>query len=381
MNIKDLINNYSKIKEARLHGRYITNQSIESCLKDLEFNYEVIGRSVEERPIYGIQLGQGKNRVLMWSQMHGNESTTTKSIFDFFKVLKYDKEFSDFILEKCTLYIIPILNPDGAYNYTRLNANKIDLNRDAQDLSQPESRVLNTIFEAFNPHFCFNLHGQRTIFGVGESGKSSSISFLAPAQDEERSITNNRKIAMTIVADMYSTLNEYLIGHIGRYDDAFNINCVGDTFQSKGIPTILFEAGHINGDYNREEVRKYILVAMLKALTSISKFNNKSCDYSTYNNILNNSKSFYDIIIRNALINSNDKHSVDIAIQYDEVLIDEKIEFIPRIKAIANLSSFYGHVEIEAGRKVVKSSSGSVLKVTNEIDFVLLNNEKIALKP
>ena len=241
--------------------------------------------------------------------------------------------------------------------YTRLNANEIDLNRDAQDLSQPESRVLNTIFKAFNPHFCFNLHGQRTIFGVGESGKSSSISFLAPAQDEERSITNNTKIAMSIISDMYSILNEYLVGHIGRYDDAFNINCVGDTFQSKGTPTILFEAGHINGDYNREEVRKYILISMLKALTSISEFNNRSFDYSTYNNIHNNSKSFYDIIIRNALIDSNNKQSADIAIQYDEILTNKNIEFIPRIKAISNLSAFFGHVEIEAGGKVVKSSS------------------------
>ena len=49
------------------------------------------------------------------------------------------------ILKACTLYIIPILNPDGAKAYTRLNANEVDLNRDAQDLSQPESKVLRAV--------------------------------------------------------------------------------------------------------------------------------------------------------------------------------------------------------------------------------------------
>jgi murein tripeptide amidase MpaA len=35
-----------------------------------------------------------------------------------------------------------MLNPDGAKTYTRENANKVDLNRDSQDLTQPESKIL-----------------------------------------------------------------------------------------------------------------------------------------------------------------------------------------------------------------------------------------------
>jgi hypothetical protein len=44
---------------------------------------------------------------------------------------------------------------------------------------------------------------------------------------------------------------------IGRFDDSFNLNCIGD-FSSNGSSTLLFEAGHFEGDYQRE-IRKYIL--------------------------------------------------------------------------------------------------------------------------
>ena len=53
---------------------------------------------------------------------------------------------------------------------------------------------------------------------------------------------------------------------IGRYDDGFNLNCVGDTFQNFGVPTLLYEAGHYANDYEREEVRRLMFIALLKGL-------------------------------------------------------------------------------------------------------------------
>src|SRR5690606_18803559 len=99
--------------------------------------------------------GDGPIKILMWSQMHGNESTTTKAVLDLINFLLEGSEMSNSILERCTIKIIPILNPDGALAYTRVNANGIDLNRDAQNLSQPESKVLRAVFEDFGPDYCF----------------------------------------------------------------------------------------------------------------------------------------------------------------------------------------------------------------------------------
>ena len=48
---------------------------------------------------------------------------------------------------------------------------------------------------------------------------------------------------MEVIQVMNSALQQYLPNQIGRYDDGYNDNCVGDYFQTQGTPTVLFEAG------------------------------------------------------------------------------------------------------------------------------------------
>jgi hypothetical protein len=381
MNIKRILRDYSSLKEPLLFGRYITNKDIEKCFKKLrKIKVEVIGNSVENRPIYGIKVGDGSIKILMWSQMHGNESTTTKALFDCLNLFESKNELSKNILENCTLYIIPILNPDGSQYYTRLNANKVDLNRDAQDLSQPESKVLRSKFNDFMPDYCLNLHGQRTIYGVGDTGKSASMSFLSPSQDEKRSITVNREKAMSIISSINEALQDLIPESIARYDDRFDLNCVGDTFQSLGIPTVLYEAGHVNNDYNREEIRESVFISLLTGLSVIANGIN-ILNAKDYFKIPENTKSFYDIIIRNAKIIPEDEMIVDIAIQYEEVLNNEKLIFKPKIEVISNLDEYFGHKEYDAEGEIIKSVDKIPLEVAREIDFVLIKNAKTALKP
>ena len=57
---------------------------------------------------------------------------------------------------------------------------------------------------------------------------------------------------------------------------------MGDTFQSLGVPTILFEAGHFPGDYQREKTRKFVFLALISGLQHIYEnviVNNKTEDY------------------------------------------------------------------------------------------------------
>ena len=174
-----LLNNLFKTyKESSLYGRYITLNNLTPLITKLpsRFKSEIIGQSVLGKDIYTITFGTGPKKVLLWSQMHGNESTTTKAAFDMINSFIEDDLSS--ILETCTIKLIPMLNPDGSEVYTRLNANQVDLNRDAQELTQPESRVLLDCYNAFNPDFCFNLHGQRTLFSAGETNNVATLSFL-----------------------------------------------------------------------------------------------------------------------------------------------------------------------------------------------------------
>ncbi|WP_303317720.1 M14 metallopeptidase family protein [Flavivirga abyssicola] len=382
MQVEEIKSLFLKHKETNLSHRYITNKHIEPLLNNLKeyIAMETIGKSVLNKPIYGFKVGEGKKRILMWSQMHGNESTTTKALFDLLNTLLVSDTSCKNILEACTLYIIPILNPDGAEAYMRINANKVDLNRDAQNLSQPESKILRATFESFKPHFCFNLHGQRTIFSTGNTNKSATVSFLAPAQDEACTITPNRKVAMEVISIMNNALQKVIPNQVGVYDDAFNLNCVGDTFQNENIPTILFEAGHYKDDYGREVTRELIYISYISSLNYIANNAVKGDDYKPYLEIPENEKCFFDVIIRNAKVSGHSNEKInDIAIQYQEKLIDNKIEFIPKIEKIENLDAFYGHKEINANGFEVLNIDNQLVEINYENVFVIINNEKIAL--
>jgi len=368
---------FKQHKENALCGRYITSKHIIPLLKEhsKKFKIQVVGQSVLKESIHSITIGSGKKKILMWSQMHGNESTTTKAIFDLLNFF-IDNQSADNILKECTLVIIPILNPDGATAYTRVNANAIDLNRDAQNLTQPESIVLNTVFNNFKPHYCFNLHGQRTIFSAGNSGNLASVSFLAPAQDIACTITDNRKIAMSIIVKMNTMLQVAIPNQVGIYDDTFNINCVGDTFQSYNVPTLLFEAGHCANDYEREEVRRLIFQSYVIAIKTIVHDQIDSKDYKDYLKMPQNRKLFFDIIIKNAKYKDEKR---DIAIQYHEQLIDGKIHFIPKVEKIENLDAFYAHKYIDANDSAVFDANYTPVELGSENDFVLINKAKYSL--
>ncbi len=340
-----------QFKEPKLFGRYITLKHIEPLLNNLNFNHSVsiIGKSVLNQPIYKCIIGNGSIKILMWSQMHGDESTTTKALFDFLNFLDSDVELALNFKAHFTLCFIPILNPDGALAYTRENANQIDLNRDSQNQSQPESIVLRTLYNDFKPDYCFNLHDQRSIYGAGESGKPAFVSFLAPAYNEECDYNANRLKAVSVINAINIEIQKEFSGCVGRFNDKFNIDCVGDTFQLLKTPTILFEAGHYGSDYARETPRKAIFTAFLVALNHIYENVIVSNDLIDYLRIPQNKVNFYDIICRNANINfDNSKKCVNFAIQYTELLIDEKIQFQAHLVKIDELENCFGHLEIDS---------------------------------
>ena len=369
---------FNKYKEKSLFGRYICNKHIEPLLKKIDpiFNVDTLGISVMDKPIVSITVGNGQKRILMWSQMHGNESTTTKAIFDLLNFLNSNEPEALKILENCLIKIIPILNPDGAESYTRINANEVDLNRDAQDLSQPESVILRELYLSFKPHYCYNLHGQRTIFSAGKVNKSATVSFLSPSQDNECTITENRKISMEIISVMNSHLQKLIPEQVGIYDDSHNINCVGDTFQSFGTPTILFEAGHFSGDYQREKTRELIFHSYLVSLLYIAENAVDGSKCGSYQEIPVNDKLFYDIILRNVEF---EEKVVDLAIQYQEILENEIIKFSPKIEKIGNLESFFGHKEIDVNYHQIFTHDYKPIYEGYENDFVMKKNEKILL--
>lgn len=376
MNLEELFNQY---KEQSIAGRYLTLDHIQPLLDKLNTNNQVkiIGHSVLNKPIYSYEIGTGETRIYLWSQMHGNESTTTKALFDFINVLNSKSEFANKLLSTFTFYAIPILNPDGAALYTRENANKIDLNRDSQNLTQPESNVLRSVFDTFKPHYCFNLHDQRTIFGAGDTGKPATVSFLSPSYNEERDINDNRLKAINLIAGINDVLQEYIPGQVGRFDDSFNINCIGDTFQFLGVPTILFEAGHFPDDYQREITRKFLFFSLISGFELLSENDLVDNRINDYLNISQNKVVFYDFMYKNIKINYDGIEIItNFVAQYKEELIENKIQFNAYIVEVGELENYFGHYEYDAQGADYSDDFDNIPKLNQKANFYLNKNVK-----
>ncbi len=365
----DYIALHKLYKANSLFGRYITLQQIEPLLQGLPVT--VVGKSVNNKSIYQLIAGTGSIRIFMWSQMHGNESTTTKALFDFLNFLFSNESEASKLLSRFTFCFLPMVNPDGAENYTRENANGIDLNRDSVDLSQPESQVLRDVFESFQPHFCYNLHDQRTIFGTSPE-HPATVSFLAPSYNESRDVNEVRLKAMNVIVAMNNELQQHIPNQVGRFDDGFNINCIGDSFTFAGVPTILFEAGHFQNDYYREFTRKMIFIALVSGLKHIYENDVVDNKIEDYLKIPQNRTCFYDFIYKNVKINYDGNEIItNFAAQYKEELNGNQIVFVAYINEIGDLQGKSGHFQYNAHKQLYSDGLNNFPEIGQKADFYL----------
>ena len=367
---------YTDNFEDRLIGRYITIKHILPLLDSYRniFNVSVAGFSEMGVEIPLVTLGKGAKKVLIWSQMHGNESTTTKALFDFFKYISVNNQQTAQLLSQYSFYVLPILNPDGAALYTRENANNIDLNRDSEDVSQSESRVLRSIFDSLQPHLCLNMHDQRSIFGI-DGPKPATLSFLAPSADALKTITPAREIAMELIVKMKNYIQAYHHNQIGRFDDTFNQNCVGDSFTSSGSPTILFEAGHYPNDYSREQSRSFVFYALIALFDLDTASQNNSLDYKEYFTIPENQKIYKDVVLYNVRVDGEDNLQT-ISFQYKEKLLHQKIEFELYFDSMQEKNNVFGHqhFDLQGGRILVNSHQNILIDKKTATIFDITQN-------
>ena len=96
--MKDNLQLATKYLYESIQGRYVTATHLDSFLETLPpaFKISTVGFSVKQQPIKAIEFGEGKVKILIWSQMHGNESTTTKGLFDYLHYLHHNEnEFEE----------------------------------------------------------------------------------------------------------------------------------------------------------------------------------------------------------------------------------------------------------------------------------------------
>lgn len=218
----------------------------EACAGHHRLKVDEIGRSYEDRPLHLASIGCGSQHVLMWTQMHGDEPTHTAVVLDLLNILLSnvcaDEGFSN-PLNEVSLFVLPMLNPDGAERWTRTNAIGIDINRDAVDLKSSEARVLASVVRTIRPAFAFNLHNQDPRKQVSETGRLATVSLLAPPAHARPQTTPSFTRAKQLAVSMFDAAERLLPGHTARYEVDYMPTAFGEWVQSQSMSTVLLEAG------------------------------------------------------------------------------------------------------------------------------------------
>ncbi|HLP17461.1 MAG TPA: M14 family zinc carboxypeptidase [Bacteroidota bacterium] len=372
-----LFETYEKYTAADITTNRISHASVMSHIDRFTeslngiMTVEDLGRSAEGRAIKLLKLGAGSTTVFMWSQMHGDEPTATMALIDMLSYIRDNRETPEVksILAGVTILILPMLNPDGAERFQRRTALGIDMNRDAARLQTPEAQILKNTRDRYNPQIGFNLHDMDTRFTVGTSDKVAAIALLAPAFDHAKTDNPVRARAKKVAATLADIFNQYLEGHISRYDDSYDPRAFGDRVQGWGTSTVLIESGGWKNDPRKMFLRKVNCVAYLSVLQAIATGSYESSDVARYETLNEHRRGLYDMIVEKVTLKfEHDMPSVvaDLGIDISEILHAGAIRTEARIMDIGDLSPFHAFERVNAEGMAIDAST---MKLESIVDL------------
>jgi hypothetical protein len=353
--------------------------AVEPFLRTPALRAEQVGESILGRPIRSVTFGEGPTKVLLWSQMHGDESTATMALADIFR---FFAEAADDVLRErlrrsLTLLFIPMLNPDGAEVFQRENAAGIDVNRDARRLATPEARTLKKMQETLQPQFGFNLHDQNARTRVGRDGVPSAIALLAPAYDEAKSYNDVRSRARLVAAVLATNFNYEISGRVAKYDDSFNPRAFGDLMQQWGTSTVLIESGALPDDPQKQRLRALNVAGVLAALDAIATDSYRQASPSAYDSLPFNQGGAFDVLVVGGqlVLPGKPPIQVDLAINYDDAVarVRGRVRDSGDLReAVAidtvNAAGLFLH---PAGESLTSTPAGPMLRLGAVADFAL----------
>jgi len=284
----------------------LRHADLQRFLHDLARRYpedvtlEEAGRSFLGRPIRLLRVGSGPNRILLWSQMHGDEPSATPALLDIADYLlrHRDEQSARSILQAFTLLMIPMLNPDGAEVYQRRNAQGIDINRDALHLATPEGRLLKRVRDEYEPMLAFTLHDQDRRKAVGKTGQVANIALLSVAGDEWQTLTLGRLRTKRACAAIVEALTPFIAGGMSRYDEEWSPRCFGDNITAWGTPVILIESGGRPKNRDVTELTRLNFIAILTVLQGLARDDLAGYDPKVYDDLPpNREEAWSDVAI------------------------------------------------------------------------------------
>lgn len=103
----------------------------------------------------GQDFGGAPWRILFYAQQHGDEVSGKDALLYLIREAARRREAIPFGVE---VWVLPMMNPDGAEAGTRENGAGADLNRDHMTLDQPETRALHAVVTRVHPDVAVDCH-------------------------------------------------------------------------------------------------------------------------------------------------------------------------------------------------------------------------------
>ncbi len=215
-------------------------------------NKKVIGHSVQGRSIEVHEFGTGKKHLHIYGGIHGDEPESVDAVQRLIDLLNQDEK----LYSGKHIFIIPNLNPDGAHLKTRVNGNKVDLNRNfptenwsekfdvpknnpgIKPISEPEVKALMNFIKVCPPQAVLSVHSWEP-----------QINYDGPAQDLARAMAKKNGYKVT------ENIGYPTPGSLGTWG------------RDNHIPTVTLELPEKAPDYDKvwNENKEAFLVFLKKA--------------------------------------------------------------------------------------------------------------------
>ncbi len=142
--------------------RTISYAEMESFLKSVDgtgpVRVSVEATTARGRSLYLVHLRRGDHptwKILFYAQQHGDEISGKDALLYLIRDIARDPRQ---LPEDVDLWILPMMNPDGAEAGTRVNSAGADLNRDHITLEQPETLALHQVVRRVRPDVAVDCH-------------------------------------------------------------------------------------------------------------------------------------------------------------------------------------------------------------------------------
>nr|WP_298374139.1 M14 family zinc carboxypeptidase [uncultured Halomonas sp.] len=237
-----------------------TNEQLYADLNALDeqrdtLDLAVAGESIEGRPLYRAEVGQGDKTLMIVSQQHGDEPLGTEALVKLLDVLSADTEYARNLRDEVTVVAMPRVNPDGFARWEqqaagdqdvldpRRNSENMDLNRSYDPANRPdpdtipEALAVLDVVDEYKPDLFLDYHHQNDY--LGDDGELETMSVQWATNDEvDSQISETGQRAAVAIANQ---LEDFDHSELSLFPGSDTLAIARNGLALEGTPTLLVE--------------------------------------------------------------------------------------------------------------------------------------------